>query len=76
MRGACWATTTRAQYHHGEQGFRPAGHAALAIEYLLYHEMLHLKHPVRVRAGRRCVHSGSSRPRSGCSLNWSRRRRT
>ncbi len=28
-----------------------------AIEYLLYHEMLHLKHPVRVRAGRRCVHS-------------------
>jgi len=28
-----------------------------AIEYLLYHEMLHLKHPVRVRGGRRCVHS-------------------
>jgi hypothetical protein len=27
-----------------------------AIEYLMYHEMLHLKHPVRVRAGRRCVH--------------------
>ncbi len=29
----------------------------LAIEYLMYHEMLHLKHPVRVRGGRRCVHS-------------------
>ena len=28
-----------------------------AIEYLLYHEMLHLKHPVSVKAGRRCVHS-------------------
>ena len=28
-----------------------------AIEYLLYHEMLHLKHPVRVKAGRRCIHS-------------------
>lgn len=28
-----------------------------AIEYLLYHEMLHLKHPVRVRRGKRCVHS-------------------
>ena len=28
-----------------------------AIEYLLYHEMLHLKHPVFVKAGRRCVHS-------------------
>lgn len=27
-----------------------------AIEYLMYHEMLHLKHPVRVRAGRRCIH--------------------
>ncbi len=28
-----------------------------AVEYLLYHEMLHLKHPVRVKAGRRCIHS-------------------
>jgi hypothetical protein len=28
-----------------------------AIEYLLYHEMLHLKHPVRMRGVRRCVHS-------------------
>lgn len=27
-----------------------------AIEYLMYHEMLHLKHPVKVRGGRRCVH--------------------
>src|ERR1700736_337411 len=26
-----------------------------AIEYLLYHEMLHLKHPVRVKARRPCV---------------------
>ena len=28
-----------------------------AVEYLLYHEMLHLKHPVRMRNLRRCVHS-------------------
>jgi hypothetical protein len=28
-----------------------------AIEYLLYHEMLHLKHPVRMKGLRRCVHS-------------------
>jgi hypothetical protein len=28
-----------------------------AIEYLLYHEMLHLKHPVKMRGVRRCVHS-------------------
>jgi hypothetical protein len=28
-----------------------------AIEYIVYHEMLHLKHPVKVRGSRRCVHS-------------------
>jgi hypothetical protein len=27
-----------------------------AIEYLVYHEMLHLKHPVKLRGGRRSVH--------------------
>jgi predicted metal-dependent hydrolase len=26
------------------------------LEYIVYHEMLHLKHPVKVRGGRRCVH--------------------
>jgi len=26
------------------------------VEYLVYHEMLHLVHPVKMRAGRRCVH--------------------
>jgi hypothetical protein len=30
---------------------------ACAIEYLLYHEMLHLRHPVKLRGTRRCVHS-------------------
>ncbi len=28
-----------------------------ALEYLLYHEMLHLKFPVRMKGLRRCVHS-------------------
>jgi hypothetical protein len=28
-----------------------------AMEYLVYHEMLHLKHPVKMRGGRRCIHS-------------------
>ena len=37
--------------------FDRPGTPRYAIEYLLYHEMLHLKHPVQVRAGRRCVHS-------------------
>ena len=27
------------------------------VEYILYHEMLHLKHPVEHRRSRRCVHS-------------------
>jgi hypothetical protein len=30
-----------------------------ALEYLLFHEMLHLKHPVRMRGLRRCVHSSA-----------------
>ncbi len=37
--------------------FDRPGTPRYAIEYLMYHKMLHLKHPVRVRAGRRCVHS-------------------
>ncbi len=28
-----------------------------AIAYIVYHEMLHLKHPVKLRGSRRCVHS-------------------
>lgn len=28
-----------------------------AVEYIVYHEMLHLKHPVKLRGTRRCVHS-------------------
>jgi hypothetical protein len=28
-----------------------------AVEFILYHEMLHLKHPVKLRGSRRCVHS-------------------
>ena len=27
------------------------------LEYIVYNEMLHLKHPVRLRGSRRCVHS-------------------
>ncbi|OLB22003.1 MAG: hypothetical protein AUH15_07695 [Acidobacteriales bacterium 13_2_20CM_55_8] len=30
-----------------------------AIEYIVYHEMLHLKHPVKLRGKRRCVHSAA-----------------
>ena len=26
------------------------------LEYIVYHEMLHLKHPVKMRGSRRCVH--------------------
>lgn len=27
-----------------------------AVDYIVFHEMLHLKHPVRLRGSRRCVH--------------------
>lgn len=27
-----------------------------AVEYLVYHEMLHLKHPVKLNGSRRCIH--------------------
>jgi len=30
---------------------------AFVVEYIVYHEMLHLKHPVKLRGSRRCVHS-------------------
>ena len=29
----------------------------LAVEYVLYHEMLHLRHPAEHRGARRCVHT-------------------
>jgi predicted metal-dependent hydrolase len=28
-----------------------------ALEYIVYHEMLHLRHPVKLRGSRRCLHS-------------------
>jgi hypothetical protein len=31
----------------------------LAVEYVLFHEMLHLRHPVEHRGARRCVHTPS-----------------
>jgi predicted metal-dependent hydrolase len=37
--------------------FDRRGTPRYAIEYLMYHEMLHLKHPVKHNNGRRCVHS-------------------
>ena len=29
----------------------------LAVEYVMYHEMLHLRHPVEHQGSRRCVHT-------------------
>jgi hypothetical protein len=37
-----------------------------AVEYLLYHEMLHLKHPVKMRGVRRCVHSREFKTDEAC----------
>lgn len=41
------------------RAFDRRGTPRFAIEYLMYHEMLHLKHPVKHRNGRRCVHSSA-----------------
>lgn len=37
--------------------FDHPGVPAYVLEYIVYHEMLHLKHPVRLQGSRRCVHS-------------------
>ena len=37
--------------------FDKPGVPLYAIEYLVFHEMLHLRHPVKLRGSRRCVHS-------------------
>jgi len=48
------------------------------VEYIVYHEMLHLKHPVRARGGRRLVHSAEFRaeerqfPRLGAARRFLR----
>jgi hypothetical protein len=45
-----------------------------AVEYILFHEMLHLKHPVKLRAaGVACTRGNFWRKRK-CSRNWTRRR--
>jgi predicted metal-dependent hydrolase len=37
--------------------FDHPGVPRFVLEYIVYHEMLHLKHPVKLRGSRRCVHS-------------------
>ena len=37
--------------------FDHPGMPRYVLEYIVYHEMLHLKHPVKLRGNRRCVHS-------------------
>jgi predicted metal-dependent hydrolase len=37
--------------------FDHPGMPRFVLEYIVYHEMLHLKHPVKLRGSRRCVHS-------------------
>ena len=40
------------------------------IEYLLYHEMLHVKHPVEHHGGRRCVHTKEFRQAEKQYEHW------
>ncbi len=46
-----------AQCDHHQPDLRSSCVPAYVLEYIVYHEMLHLKHPVRLRGSRRCVHS-------------------
>lgn len=43
-----------------------------ALEYIVYHEMLHLKHPVRMRGSRRCVHSARFQAEEKLFPEWER----
>jgi predicted metal-dependent hydrolase len=43
-----------------------------AMEYIVYHEMLHLKHPVRLRGSRRCVHSAEFNAEEKLFPQWER----
>jgi len=50
-----------------------------AVEYIVYHEMLHLRHPVKLIGSRRCVHSAEFRaeeklfPQLGAAQRFLRR---
>lgn len=46
-----------------------------AVEYIVYHEMLHLKHPVRMRGSRRCVHSAGFQAEEKLFPEWERAER-
>lgn len=45
------------------------------LEYLLYHEMLHLKHPIKVHGARRCVHSAAFRAEERLFPQWNEAQR-
>lgn len=40
------------------------------LEYVMYHEMLHLRFPVRMRGNRRCVHSAEFRAQERLFDRW------
>jgi hypothetical protein len=42
----------------------------LAVEYVLYHEMLHLRHPAEHRGTRRCVHTPAFKKEEKCFESW------
>ena len=46
-----------------------------AVEYILFHEMLHLKHPVKLRGSRRCVHSREFHAEEKCFPDLDKARR-
>jgi len=50
--------------------FDHAGMPRFALEYIVFHEMLHLRFPVRLRGSRRCVHSPEFRAEERRFPQW------
>ena len=51
-----WNAVTTTSFTVVSRVFDHPGVPRYAVEYIVYHEMLHLKHPVKLRGSRRCVH--------------------
>jgi hypothetical protein len=44
----------------------------IALEFVLYHEMLHLRHPTEYRGARRCIHSREFKEAERAFEGWKR----
>ena len=58
LRAACWGISTRRTTRSSSAGFSTGPEVPLgALEYVMFHEMLHLRYPVDHTGSRRRVHT-------------------